>query len=138
MTRLAALLLPLCLGIALPAQAQQTANDLQVLNKYAGSWSVDCSRPGAARLTVGPQALTLSAGGQQLRTGLPLSAFSYFGRQAPPAGFDVALLGEGQPTGLSLLAMKDATGPYLTVDADPALRKQFGDKTLTAKFRPCP
>jgi hypothetical protein len=138
MIRLAALLLPLCLGIALPALAQQTANDLQVLNKYAGSWAVDCNRPGAARLTVGPQALTLSAGGQQLRTGLPLSAFSYFGRQAPPAGFEVALLGEGQPTGLSLLAMKDATGPYLTVEADPALRKQFGDATLTGKFRPCP
>jgi hypothetical protein len=138
MTRFAAMLLPLCMGIALPAQAQQTANDLQVLNKYAGNWAIDCNRPDAARLTVGPQALTLSAGGQQLRTGLPLAAYSYFGKQPPPAGFDVALLGEGQPTGLSLLAMKDGTGPYLTVEADPALRQQFGNTALTGKFRPCP
>jgi hypothetical protein len=132
--------LALCLLLAtaaLPLQAQQGPNDLEVLKKYAGTWAVDCSQAGP-RLTVDAQSLGLRAGGKQLRTAAPLSAFSYFGKMPPPAGFDVALLGEGQPTGLTLLAMKDAAGPYLTVDADPPLRKQFGDAALAGKFRRCP
>jgi hypothetical protein len=113
----------LLLAAALPAWAQQGLNDVEMLKKYAGTWALDCSKPASARLTVDTQSLRLSAGGKQLRT---------------TARFDVALLGEGQPTGLSLLAMKDASGPYLTVDADAPLRKQFGDKALSGKFRPCP
>jgi hypothetical protein len=130
----------LCLLLAavLPAWAQQGSNDVDMLKKYAGTWALDCSKPAGARLTVDTQSLRLSAGGKQLRTTAPLTAFSYYGKMEPPAGFDVALLGEGQPTGLSLLAMKDASGPYLTVDADAPLRKQFGDKALSGKFRPCP
>jgi hypothetical protein len=129
----------LCLLLAavLPAWAQQGSNDVDMLKKYAGTWALDCSKPAGARLTVDTQSLRLSGGGKQLRTSSPLAAFSYFGKTEPPAGFDVALLGEGQPTGLSLLAMKDASGPYLTVDADAPLRKQFGDKSLSGKFRPC-
>jgi len=128
----------LLLAAALPAWAQQGPNDVEMLKKYAGTWALDCSKPASARLTVDTQSLRLSAGGKQLRTTAPLAAFSYFGKMEPPAGFDVALLGEGKPTGLSLLAMKDASGPYLTVDADASLRKQFGDKALSGKFRPCP
>jgi hypothetical protein len=128
----------LLLAAALPAWAQQGPNDVEMLKKYAGTWALDCSKPASARLAVDTQSLRLSAGGKQLRTTAPLAAFSYFGKMEPPAGFDVALLGEGQPTGLSLLAMKDASGPYLTVDADAPLRKQFGDKALSGKFRPCP
>jgi len=128
----------LLLAAALPVWAQQGPNDVEMLKKYAGTWALDCSKPASARLAVDTQSLRLSAGGKQLRTTAPLAAFSYFGKMEPPAGFDVALLGEGQPTGLSLLAMKDASGPYLTVDADAPLRKQFGDKALSGKFRPCP
>ena len=123
---------------ALQAQAQQGPNDLEMLKKYAGTWAVDCRQAAGARLTVDTQSLGLQAGGKQLRTAAPLSAFSYFGKMQPPAGFDVALLGEAQPTGLTLLAMKDTAGPYLTVDADPPLRKQFGDAALAGKFRRCP
>ena len=42
-----------------------------------------------------------------------------------------------RPTGLALLAMKDASGPYLTVEADPSLDKQFGKTALAGKFRRC-
>ena len=34
--------------------------------------------------------------------------------------------------------MKDASGPYLTVDADGPLVKQFGQAALAGKFRRCP
>jgi hypothetical protein len=132
------LVLCLLLATALQAQAQQGPNDLEMLKKYAGTWAVDCRQAAGARLTVDTQSLGLQAGGKQLRTAAPLSAFSYFGKMQPPAGFDVALLGEGQPTGLTLLAMKDTAGAYLTVDADPSLRKQFGDAALAGKFRRCP
>jgi hypothetical protein len=128
----------LLLAAALPARAQQGPNDLEMLARYAGTWAVDCGKPSGTRLMVDPKALTLSAGGKQLRTAAPLSAFSYFGKQQPPRGFEVALLGEAQPTGLSLLAMKDGSGPYLTVDADAPLRKQFGDAAVAGKFRHCP
>jgi len=127
----------LCLGAAAPACAQQSPNDIEMLNKYAGSWAVDCGKAGT-RLTVDTKTLTLSAGGKTLRTAAPLSAFSYYGKTEPPAGFEVALLGEARPTGLSLLAMKDRTGPYLTVDADAPLQKQFGKAALAGKFRRCP
>ena len=135
MNRFAACLLLAC---ALPAAGQQGPNDVQVLTKYAGSWAVDCSKPAAARLTVSPQALALNGSGQQLRTAPPLAAFSYFGKMEPPAGFDVALLGEARPTGLTLLVLSDQSGPYLTVDADAPLQQQFGKAALAGKFRRCP
>ena len=132
------LALCLLLAAALPARAQQSPTDFEVLERYAGTWSPDCAQPASPRLQVGTDALRLQAGGRQLRSGVPITSFSYFGKQAPPAGFDVALLGDGRPVGLSLLAMKDPTGPYLTVDVDPPLRKQFGDAALAGKFRRCP
>ncbi len=124
--------------VALPALAQQSPNDVEMLKKYAGSWAVDCAKPGT-RLGVDVKALTLSSGGKQVSSSAaPLAAFSYFGQQNPPAGFDAALLGEGRGTSLSFLAMKDASGPYLTIDADGPLVKQFGQKALSGKFRRCP
>ncbi len=126
------------LFVALPAPAQQNPNDVQMLKKYAGTWAVDCIKPGT-RLGVDPKALTLSSGSKQVASSAPpLAAFSYFGKMEPPAGFDVALLGEGRGSSLSFLAMKDAKGPYLTIDADGLLVKQFGQKALSGKFRPCP
>jgi hypothetical protein len=124
--------------VAAPAFAQQTPTDLAELKKYAGTYAVDCSKPDALRLTVDPATLTASAGTKQLKTGAPLSAFSYFGRAQPPQGFEVALLGAAQPAGLTLLVMRDAAGPYLTVEADPPLESQFGQAALAGKFRRCP
>lgn len=126
-----------CLGIAASAGAQQSQNDLDMLAKYAGTWAVDCSKP-RARLTVSTKTLTLSAGGKTMHTAAPLAAFSYYGRMEPPKGFDVALLGEAPPAGLTFLAMTDKSGPYLTVEADPHLQKQFGKAALAGKFRRCP
>jgi hypothetical protein len=121
---------------ALPALAQQSANDIEMLKKYAGNWAVDCTKPGT-RLGVDVKTLTLTAGGKQLKTAAPMAAFSYYGKQEPPQGFEAALLGEAPPTGLSFLAMKDKSGPYLTVEADGPLEKQFGKAALAGKFRRC-
>jgi hypothetical protein len=122
---------------ALPAFAQQTPNDVSTLNKYAGTYAVDCSKPGTTRLTVGVKALALQSGTRRLQTAAPMAAFSYFGN-SPPPNYDVALLGEAPPTGLAFIAMNDETGPYLTVEADQPLEKQFGKAALAGKFRRCP
>jgi hypothetical protein len=53
-------------------------------------------------------------------------------------GFEAALLGEGRGTSLVFMAMKDKSGPYLTVNADAPLQKQFGKAALAGKFRRCP
>jgi hypothetical protein len=136
MTRLAAWMLALC--CAPPALAQQSPNDIEMLKKFAGTWAVDCTKPGV-RLGVDVKALTLSGGGKQVgSTAPPMAAVSWFGRQQPPAGFEAALLGEGRGTSLVFMAMKDASGPFLKVDADTALRKQFGDAALAGNFRRCP
>ena len=135
MTHKAAWMLGWCW--VLPALAQQSANDIEMLKKYAGTWAVDCAKPGT-RLGVDLKTLTLTAGGKQLKTAAPMAAFSYDGQQQPPAGFDAALLGEARPTGLSFLAMKDKAGLYLSVDADGPLEKQFGKAALAGKFRRCP
>lgn len=121
----------------LPALAQQSPNDIAMLKKYAGTWAVDCAKPGV-RLGIDVKALTLSGGGKQVSSGAPpMAAFSYFGQQQPPAGFEAALIGEGRAASLTFMAMKDASGPYVTVDADGALDKQFGKAALAGKFRRC-
>jgi hypothetical protein len=137
MTHKAAWVLGLVCLLPAVAPAQQSPNDREMLKKYAGTWAVDCGKPVGARLTVDGKSLGLNAGGEQLNTAAPLAAVSYYGKMEPPAGFDVALLGEARPTGLAFLAMKDASGPYLTVETDPSLDKQFGKTALAGKFRRC-
>jgi hypothetical protein len=126
----------LALGCALPALAQQSANDVETLKKFAGTWAVDCAKPGT-RLTVSVNALTLEGGGKQMRAPAPMAAFSYFGRQQPPKGFEVALLGDTPAAQLVFFAMGDTSGSYLTVEADGPTLKQFGKPALAGKFRRC-
>jgi hypothetical protein len=72
----------LLLALALPALAQQSPKDVEMLNKHAGTWAADCAKPGT-RLTVSVDALTLEAAGHERRVGAPITAFSYFGRHLP-------------------------------------------------------
>jgi hypothetical protein len=128
----------LCLGATASAWAQQSPNDIEMLNKYAGTWAVDCSKPVGTRLTVGTKALKISAGGKQVQTSAaPMAAFSWFGQQQPPPGFEAALLADAPNTQLVFMAMGDKAGPYLTVSADGPLDKQFGKAALAGKFRRC-
>ena len=84
MTRQLAWVLMLA-AAALPALAQQSANDIEMLTKHAGTWAVDCSKPGT-RLGVDVKRLSLQSGGKQLASHAPpMAAFSYYGRQEPPA-----------------------------------------------------
>jgi hypothetical protein len=131
--------LMLCLGAATTAWAQQSPNDIEMLNKYAGSWAVDCSKPAGTRLTVDTKALKISADGKQVHTSAaPMAAVSWFGRQQPPPGFVAALLADAPNSQLVFMAMGDKAGPYLTVSADGPLDKQFGKAALGGKFRRCP
>jgi hypothetical protein len=126
----------LLLALALPALAQQSPKDVEMLNKHAGTWAVDCAKPGT-RLTVSVDALTLEAAGHERRVGAPITAFSYFGRQLPPEGFEVALLGFATTTTLVFLVMHDASGTYLDIQPGGPLLEQFGKPALAGKFRRC-
>ena len=122
---------------ALPVLAQQSPNDIEMLKKYAGTWAADCAKPGA-RLGVSVKALTLQSGGKQMASNAPpMAAFSYFGQQKPPAGFEAALLADAPNSQLVFFAMSDPSGPYLTVEADGPTVKQFGKPALAGKFRRC-
>jgi hypothetical protein len=126
------------LGLALPALAQQSANDVEMLKKFAGTWAVDCAKPGA-KLRVEVKALTIESDGKRISAPAPMAAFSYFGQQQPPKGFEAALLGDtahGQAQ-LVFFAMGDSTGPYLTVEADSPTLKLFGKPALTGRFKRC-
>lgn len=128
----------LLLGCTLPALAQQSANDIEVLTRYAGTWAVDCVKAGT-RLGVDVKQLTLQSGASRLATNVPpMAAFSYFGQQQPPKGFVVALLGDAPSSQLVFFVMNDAFGPHLTVQADGPTLKQFGKPALAGKFRRCP
>jgi hypothetical protein len=123
---------------ALPALAQQSSNDLQMLTEHAGTWAVDCAKPGT-RLGVTVKQLTLQSGGKQLTSNAPpMAAFSYFGQQQPPKGFRAALLADAQNSQLVFFAMTDASGPYLTIEAGGPMLKQFGKAALAGKFKRCP
>jgi hypothetical protein len=131
----AAWMLGLC--CAVPALAQQSANDIEMLTKYAGTWAVDCAKPGA-RLGVSVKTLTLQSAGKQMASNAPpMAAFSYFGQQKPPTGFEAALLADAPNSQLVFFAMSDKSGPYLTVEADGPTVKQFGKPALAGKFRRC-
>lgn len=138
MRRPRSLIACLLLGAALPAAAQQEARDVEVLTRWAGTWAVDCAKPAGTRLSVDVRALTLRAGRHELRTAAPITAYSWYGKTQPPAGFEVALLGEARPSSLVFLAMTDKAGPYLRIEGDPPLEKQFGKAALAGKFRRCP
>ncbi len=126
----------LLLALALPALAQQSPKDVEMLNKHAGTWAADCAKPGT-RLTVSVDALTLEAAGHERRVGAPITAFSYFGQQQPPKDFEAALLGDAANAQLVFFAMSDPSGPYLTVEADGPTLKLFGKPALAGKFRHC-
>ena len=122
---------------ALPALAQQSSNDIEMLTKHAGTWAVDCAKPGT-RLGVDVKRLTLQSGGKQMATSAPpMAAFSYFGQQQPPKGFEAALLGDAANAQLVFFAMSEPSGPYLTVEADGPTLKLFGKPALAGKFRHC-
>jgi hypothetical protein len=133
-----ALALMFCLGAVAPTLAQQSPNDIEMLSKYTGTWAVDCGKSAGTRLTVATASLALDSAGKKAQVAAPMAAFSYYGRAKPPAGFEAALLGESGRNALTFLAMKDTTGPYLLVDADTPLEKQFGKPALAGKFRRCP
>jgi hypothetical protein len=133
----AAWILGLC--CTLNVQAQQSPNDIEMLKKYAGTWAVDCGKAEGTRLAVSTKALKINAGGKQVQTSAaPMAAFSYFGQQKPPPGFEAALLADAPNTQVVFMAMGDKAGPYLTVSADGPLDKQFGKAALAGKFRRCP
>lgn len=121
------------------ALAQQSANDIAALKEHAGSYAVDCAKPGGTRLLVAPAALSIVNGNKRVDGPKPMFAFSYWGRSPPPnaAGAMLAEPARQGAPGLTFTAWTDKRGTYLQVDADKPLENVFGKAALAGKFRRC-
>jgi hypothetical protein len=122
---------------ALPARAQGGL-DAQALREFGGSYAADCANPAAPRLRVGADALWVQQRGQRLTGRKPVSAYSFFGNNAPPKDFRVALIGEvrGGPQ-LIFMTYADPSGPYILLDGDAPVTAALGKALMARKYRRC-
>jgi hypothetical protein len=122
-----------CVAAALPAWALEP----DVLQRYGGTYSVQCADAASPRLRITADALLVERGAQRL-TGLrPQASYSYFG-QSPPPGYEVALLSQerGAPE-LTFIVYRDRAGLYLQFDAEPRIMAALGRPAANAKYRDC-
>ena len=122
-----------CLAAAAPAWALEP----DVLQRYGGTYSVQCADAASPRLRITADALLVERGAQRL-TGLrPQASYSYFG-QSPPPGYEVALLSQerGAPE-LTFIVYRDRGGLYLQFDAEPRIMAALGRPAANAKYRDC-
>lgn len=128
------LLLPLA---ASPARAQGGL-DARALREFGGSYAADCANPAAPRLRVDAEALRVEQNGQRITGRKPLGDYGFFGRNAPPKNFRVALIGEvrGGPQ-LIFMAYADTTGPYILLDGDAPVTAALGKALMARKYRRC-
>ncbi len=107
-----------------------------VVARFGGVYSPDCNRPDAPRLRVTADALTVEQGARRLSGRQAQVAYAYFGN-SPPAGYQVALLGEA-PGNVSIVfvVFRDPGGHYIGVEGDRQVVALLGP-SVTARFRVC-
>lgn len=130
---LAALLSP---AAAWSQQAAGLAPD--AMNLYGGRWSTTCADAAAPTLQVRQDMLVAESGKRRVVGRAPLTAHSFFGNRAPPAGFDVALTSEaGKAGALTFLVYRDARGQSITLDADRPVAGQLGPEMMKLRYWHC-
>ena len=83
-------------------------------------------------------ALAVEADGRRMTGRKPLSAYSYFGQQAPPRGFRVALMSEVRPGAeLRFMIFGDKAGQYARLEGEGAVAAALGKTLLAATYRDC-
>ncbi len=122
--------------VSLPARAETLSPD--VMRLYGGRYSTDCAGDTGPRLRVTPAALQVEAGGKRMSGREVLAAYSYFGQQAPPKGFQVALLSQVRPgAGLQFMIYRDKSGQYAVLEADGPVQAALGPALMAARYRHC-
>lgn len=129
------------LAALLPAAAWSQQGGQQLPNyvgQYTGRWSADCANNSAAALQVREDSLIAESGKRRVVTREPQTVHSLFGNSPPPAGFDVALVGETDKAGaLTFLVYRSPRGQYVTLDADKPLAGQLGPEMMKLRYWRC-
>lgn len=121
-----------------PLTGWSAAWDAAQFAQHGGTYASACQDPSALRLRIETQHVVAERGGRRIVARITDSAFSYFGRSAPPA-FQTALLTD-QTGGRELvfLVMRDLSGRYLQIHADARTLAELGlrpnDRSV---FRDC-
>jgi len=136
-----ALLRTAMLAALLPAAAWAQQGGQQLPNyiaQYTGRWSADCADNSAAALQVRQDSLIAESGKRRVVTREPQTVHSLFGNSPPPAGFDVALVGDtGKAGALTFLVYRSSRGQYATLDADKPLAGQLGPEMMKLRYWRC-
>lgn len=139
--RHAALLLA---SLLLPAAAwAQPVGGLSpdAMGLYGGRWSSACADTAAPTLQVRQDMLIAESGKRRVVGRAPQTAYSFFGNSPPPAGFDVALIGDVGKAGtagvMTFLIYRDARGQSITLDADKPVAGQLGPDMMKLRYWRC-
>lgn len=121
------------------ASAQMSPNDVAAFEQSSGTYSVDCGKADAARVTVAVDSITIEVGTKRLSGKPTMATATTFGRGPPPpeyADFQVELM----TSITSLYVMEGKEGVYLVfaeLQYATHLEKQFGKDTLSGRFKRC-
>ena len=118
------------------ASAQMSPNDVARFEETSGTYSVDCGKADAARVTVAIDSVTLEVGTKRLSGKPAMATSTTFGRGPPPpeyADFQVELI----TSTIGLYVMEGKEGAYLVLQDATHLEKQFGKGTLSGRFKRC-
>ncbi|WP_432725582.1 Ivy family c-type lysozyme inhibitor [Variovorax sp. W6] len=129
------------LSALIPATAWSQQGGTQLPNyigQYTGRWSANCADNSAAALQVRQDSLIAESGKRRVVTREPQTVHSLFGNSPPPAGFDVALVGDtGKAGALTFLVFRSSRGQYITLDTDKPLAGQLGPEMMKLRYWRC-
>lgn len=121
------------------ASAQMSPNDVVAFEHSSGTYSVDCGKADAARVTVAVDSITIEVGTKRLSGKPAMATATTFGRGPPPpeyADFQVELM-----TSITSLYVMEGKGEVYLVFAElqyaTDLEKHFGKGTLSGRFKRC-
>jgi Inhibitor of vertebrate lysozyme (Ivy) len=132
----------ICIGVAIFVVAEAawcTELTGDIVNRYGGVYSTDCSDPSAARVRAGADSLSVEVANRRMTgTNVEISV-SPFGNQLPPPGQEVVLLlsqvrGDH---GLSFWVHRDVSGQFIQIEADPAITQALGKALVAKRFVDC-
>ena len=109
--------------------------DAAALKAFGGTYSPDCSNPGAPRARITAAALMVEQGNQRMSGGNVQAAAAFLG-PSPPPNYRTVLLGDVRGQQLQFIVFQDASGYYLTLDGDQRVRAALG-KLLGYRYRQC-
>jgi hypothetical protein len=122
--------------LAVPATTANAALDAAMLQRFGGTYQVDCGDPASPKVTIFENDIVVLKGSLRVAAGSAEAQHSYFGNSAPE-GYLVAIVGESSAGQMIAIVYQDAKGEYLKIDGDSAVMSKLGAGTNSLTFRRC-